>query len=380
MGTRHGRLVGAGLCFSVERYYTYPVMTEAGDFLANERFKEILHWVVATFIVTGKPVGSRSVARRSLEQLSAATVRNIMADLEELGYLRQPHASAGRVPTDKAYRFYVDCLMERCVLSATDRVMIERDLCVDDSADRMMARASQVLSRASNNVGIVMSPPVSQVVLEHIHFTKLADNRILVIIASRSGMVQNRIIHFEDEIFQTELDMSARYIVEHFRNLTLPEIHRRILKLINQERAIYDNFMQQIVTLSAMAFSESENDSGAGIYLDGASNLIKTPEFSDVNKMKTLFETIEQKNRLAILLSRCMDEEPGDVRITIGAENAMPGIECCTLITSQYVVDKKTHGTLGILGPTRMEYARAISLVDYVARLFGQVLETGIRQ
>jgi len=356
------------------------IMTDAGDFLANERFKEILHWVIATFIVTGKPVGSRSIARRSSEQLSAATVRNIMADLEEMGYLRQPHASAGRIPTDKAYRFYVDYLMKRSVLSTTDRDMIERDLCVDATAERMMARASQVLSRVSNNVGIVVSPPISQVALEHIHFTKLADNRILVILASRSGMVQNRIIHYEDEIIQAELDRSARYIVENFKNLTLSEIHRRILQMINQERALYDKFMQQIITLSSMAFSEQEDDPGIGIYLDGASNLIKAPEFSDINKMKLLFETIEQKNRLATLLSRCIDEESGDVRITIGAENTLPGIEDCALITSRYVVDEKTHGTLGILGPTRMEYARTISLVDYVARLFGQVLETGTRQ
>ena len=355
-------------------------MTDAGDFLVNERFKEILHWVVATFTVTGKPVGSRSIARRSSEQLSAATVRNIMADLEDMGYLRQPHASAGRVPTDKAYRFYVDYLMKRSALSRTDRVMIERDLCVDDSAERMMARASQVLSRASNNVGIVVSPPISQMALEHIHFTKLADNRILVILASRSGMVQNRIIHYEEEIIQAELDRSARYIVEHFKNLTLPEIHRRILQMINQERALYDRSMQQIITLSSMAFSEPEDDPGAGIYLDGASNLINSTDFSDINKMKLLFETIEHKSRLATLLSRCIDEAPGEVRIAIGAENAMPGIEDCALIASRYVVDKKTHGTLGILGPTRMEYARAISLVDYVARLFGQVLETGNRQ
>ena len=356
------------------------IMTDTGDFLTNERFKEILHWVIATFVVTGKPVGSRSVARRSKEQLSAATVRNIMADLEAMGYLRQPHASAGRIPTDKAYRFYVDYLMKRSILSPTDRVMIDRDLCIGDSAERMMERASQVLSRASNNVGIVVSPPISQVALEHIHFTKLADNRILVIIASRSGMVQNRIIHYEDEIFQTELDKSARYILEHFKNLTLPEIHRRILRMINQERALYDKFMQQIITLSSMAFSDAQNDSAAGIYLDGASNLMNTPEFSDVNKMKLLFEMIEHKSRLATLLSRCIDEEPGDIRITIGAENALPGIEDCALITSRYVVDEKTHGMLGILGPTRMEYARAISLVDYVARLFGQVLETGTRQ
>lgn len=355
-------------------------MTDAGDFLTNERFREILHWVIATFVVTGKPVGSRSVARHSSEQLSAATVRNIMADLEDMGYLQQPHASAGRVPTDKAYRFYVDYLMQRRDLSQSDRVLIDKGLLVDDSAEHMMARASQVLSRISKNVGIVVAPPINRVALEHIHFTRLADNRILVILASRSGMVQNRIIHCEEEIFQTELDRSARYIEEHFKNLTLSEIHHRILQMIHQEQALYDKFMQQVMTLSAKAFSESENTQGQEVYLDGASNLIKTPEFSDINRMTLLFETIEQKNRLATLLSRCIEENTQEVRITIGAENALPGIEDCTLITSRYVVDENTHGTLGILGPTRMEYARTISLVDYVARLFGRVLETGTRQ
>jgi len=283
------------------------------------------------------------------------------------------------VPTDKAYRFYVDYLMERCELSPDDRGMIEKDLLAEDSAEHMMARASQVLSRVSKNVGIVVSPPINRVSLEHIHFTKLADNRILVILASRAGMVQNRIIHYEENIVQAELDRSARYIEEHFKNLTLPDIHNRILQMIRQEQALYDRFTQQIIALSTKAFSEPESAAGSEVYLDGASNLITTPEFSDINKMKLLFETIEQKNRLATLLSRCIEEDTQEVHITIGAENSLPGIEDCALVTSRYVVDDKTHGTLGILGPTRMEYARAVSLVDYVARLFGRVLETGTR-
>jgi len=352
-------------------------MADTIDFLRNERNREILHWVIATHIMTGRPVGSRRIARQSREQLSAATVRNIMAELEEMGYLHQPHASAGRVPTDKAYRFYVDYLLKRRNISPRDRDMIDRDLRLDDSAEHLMARASQVLSRISKNVGIVVSPPISRVALKHLQFVKLADNRILVILVSRSGIVQNRLIHYAEEISQTELDQAARYIVENFRDKTLFEIRNQILKLIQQEQALYDKFMQRIITLSTQTFSVTENQLDAEIYLDGASNLIKTPEFSDINKMKLLFETIEQKSRLAALISRCIEGDTQEVRITIGAENALQGIEDCTLITSPYVVDEKTHGSLGILGPTRMEYARTISLVDYVARLFGRVLETG---
>ncbi len=352
-------------------------MADTIEYLRNERNREILHWVIATFIMTGKPVGSRRIARQSREQLSAATVRNIMADLEGLGYLHQPHASAGRIPTDKAYRFYVDYLLKRRAISPRDRDMIDRDLRLDDSPEHLMARTSQVLSRISQNIGIVVSPPISRVALKHLQFVKLADNRILVILVSRSGMVQNRIIHYGAEISQTELDQAARYIGENFRDKTLFEIRAQILKLIQQERALYDKFMQRIITLSTQTFSATDSQLDADVYLDGASNLINTPEFSDINKMKLLFETIEQKSRLAALISSCIEGDTQEVRITIGAENALQGIEDCTLITSPYVVDEKTHGSLGILGPTRMEYARAISLVDYVARLFGRVLETG---
>ncbi len=356
------------------------MMAETTECLSNDRVREILHWVIATHIVTGKPVGSRKIARQSREQLSAATVRNIMADLEELGYLSQPHASAGRIPTDKAYRFYVDYLLKRRNISARDRDIIDRDLRLEDSPEHLMARTSQILSRVSKNVGIVISPPISRVALKHIHFIKLTDNRIMVILVSRAGIVQNRIIHYGEDVSQTELDQAARYITEHFKDKTLSEIRVQVLKMIQQEQALYDIFMQRIIALSTRAFPDTESGLEAEVYLDGASNLMKKPEFTDINRMKLLLETIEQKSRLAALISQCIEGDTQEVRITIGAENALSGIEDCTLITSPYAVDQKTHGSLGILGPTRMEYARAISLVDYVARLFGRVLQTGTKQ
>lgn len=340
----------------------------------NERAREILRWAISTFVKTGKPVGSRKIARRSREHLSAATVRNIMADLEEMGYLRQPHPSAGRVPTDKAYRFYVDYMLERHELSLGDRELIDKHLRADDSAEHLMARTSQLLSRVSNNLGIVVSPPISRVALKHIHFLKLVENRIVVVLVSSSGIVQNRVIHPEEDYSQMELEQAARYIVEHFKGKTLLEIKSLILKMIVQERAHYDKFMQRVMMLSTQTFAETPDILNAEIYLDGASNLIKAPEFSDINRMRTFFETLEEKNRLASLISQCIDGDTQEVRITIGAENALPGIEDCTLITSPYLVDERTLGSLGILGPTRMEYGKAITLVEYVARLFGSVL------
>jgi heat-inducible transcriptional repressor len=262
-------------------------------------------------------------------------------------------------------------------LSQNERSIIDHDLRPDDSAEHLMVRTSQVLSRISNHIGIVISPPISRVALQHIQFVKLTDSRILVILVSRAGIVQNRIIHCEEDLTQLELEQAGKYIVAHFKDRTLQEIQGLLAQMIQQEQALYDKFMQHVIMLSCSTFSDVTHDLDAEIYLDGASNLIKTPEFSDINRMRVLFETIEQKNKLASLISRCIEGDVQEVRIAIGAENAFPGIEDCTLITSRYRVDEKTHGSLGILGPTRMEYGRAISLVDYVARLFSRVLAAG---
>ncbi len=340
----------------------------------NRRSREILQWAISTFIATGKPVGSRTIARRTRERLSAATVRNIMADLEEMGYLRQPHPSAGRIPTDKAYRLYVDYMLEKQDISPGERRLIDRSLRSEGNPDQLMARTSQVLSHVSRNLGIVVSPPISQVALQHIQFIRLSESRILVVLVSRSGIVQNRVIRPTEEYSQVDLDQAARYIIEHFKDKTLAEIKTILSRMIGEEKALYDQFVRRVVTLSTHTFAEAAEGVGAEVYLDGASNLIKNPEFSDITRMRVFFETIEHKSRLAALISECISGDTQEVRITIGSENALPGIEDCTLIASRYVVDEKTIGSLGILGPTRMQYARAISLVEYVARLFGQVL------
>jgi len=339
----------------------------------TERSREILEWAISTFVNTGQPVGSRKIARRSREHLSAATVRNIMADLEEMGYLRQPHSSAGRIPTDKAYRYYVDNLLKRHEISPRDREIIDFGLKSQDSPEQLMARTSQLLSRVSGNLGIVVSPPLSRVALEHIQFVKLNEDRVLVILVSRSGIVQNRVIRCEASFSQADLEQAGRYIVEHFRHKTLLEVRSRVVEMIRAERANYDSFTQKVIYLSTQSFAEP-SDAAAELYLDGAANLIQVPEFSDINRMRMLFETIEEKNRLASLISECIRGDAQEVRITIGAENALPGIEDCALITFPYMVDGTIQGSLGILGPTRMEYGRAISLVDYVAKLFGRVL------
>jgi heat-inducible transcriptional repressor len=347
---------------------------QSSDPNTNRRAREILQHAISTFVNTGRPVGSRGIARQSREDLSPATVRNIMADLEELGYLMQPHHSAGRVPTDKGYRFYVDDLLERHEISPEDRAAIDRDLRPDDDAEHLMARTSQALSRVSHNLGIVVTPPLSRIALQHLQFVRLSENRILVILVSRSGIVQNRVIHLDEQFTQTQLDQAARYIVEHFRDKTLCEIRALVLQMISRERALYDRFIQRVIKLSTQSFAETADEAESSVFLDGASNLIKTPEFSDINKLRALLEAIEQKGRLALLISQCIREDAQEVRIAIGAENALPEIAACTLITSPFALDERTHGSVAILGPTRMEYARAIALVEYASRLLSNFL------
>jgi heat-inducible transcriptional repressor len=349
-------------------------MSEFQKNTLNERSREILGWAISSFVSTGKPVGSRRIARHSREHLSAATVRNIMADLEEMGYLRQPHASAGRVPTDQGYRFYVDYMLQPREISPRDREIIDRNLKTSSSPEHLMAQASHVLSQVSNGIGIVVSPPISRVALQHIQFVNLADRRILVILVSRSGIVQNRVIQSDEEFSQVELDQAAHYIIDNYKDKTLVEIGESVARLVQHERAsLYDRFMKGVVYLSTRTFSDL-SESQSEVYLDGAANLIRTPEFSDINRMRMLFETIEQKSRLANLISQCIKGDAQEVYVRIGTENPLPGIADCTLISSRYELDERSHGSLAILGPTRMEYGRAISLVEYVARLFGRLL------
>ena len=340
----------------------------------DDRSREILQRVISAYIITGRPVGSRTIARKSFEHLSPATVRNIMANLEEMGYLRQPHPSAGRIPTDTGYRLYVDTMLDRREISARERLLIDRSLLSEDNPDQLMLRTSQVLSLISRNLGIVVSPPISQVALQHLHFIKLSENRILVVLVARSGIIQNRVIHPSEEYSQADLDQAGRYIVEHFKDRTLAEIRSLLSQMIREERALYDALVRRVILLSTDTFLGATEEVKAAVYLEGASNLIKNPEFSDITRMRVLFETIEQKSRLATLISACIRGDTQEVKITIGTENALPGITDCTLVASRYMVDEKTFGSLGILGPTRMEYAKAISLVEYVARIFGQVL------
>ncbi len=350
-------------------------MRKAREFTFDDRSREILTAAIKLYVATGEPVGSRTLSRLSREQLSAATIRNIMADLEEAGYLYQPHTSAGRVPSDKGYRFYVDNLVGQLRVSKHDEARIQRGLIDEETRLRpesLMERTSQLLSQVSDNVGVVVSLTRTQDAMAQLEFIKLADGRVLVVTVTQAGMVQNRVIRLEEELSQDDLDMTARYLTANYRGLTLSAIRSALLAQMSEEKALYDRLLKTAILVCERGFATDENPD---VYVDGTLTIIDKPDFADTERMRALFRMFEEKSRLVKLLDQCLSEPiQSGVHIQIGAETRTPWLRDCAIVASPLNVGDRRMGGIGVVGPSRMEYARVIGIVDYVAKLFERVL------
>ena len=338
----------------------------------EERPREILNLVIRSYITFGEPVGSRTLAKSIEFRLSPATIRNIMSDLEEEGYLAQPHTSAGRIPSEKGYRFYVDNLADSGKVSKSDERYISRMLAESETPEDVMARASVVLSTISKNVGIVIAPPMAATVLKHIEFVDLTDGKILVVFVSTSGLLQRKMIRVGERYSQEDLDKAGRYLVEKFSGKTLTEIRNDLLHMMQVERSLFDRMLSLLQTWSETLNDEAVSDN---VYLQGTANIMNQPEFADVERMRMLFQMFEEKSRLVKILNECISSNPPDgVKIAIGSELGVPNMRDFTFITSSYAPNDRTTGFLGIIGPTRMEYERGISIVGYLGRLIGEMI------
>ncbi|HUK92236.1 MAG TPA: heat-inducible transcriptional repressor HrcA, partial [Blastocatellia bacterium] len=311
----------------------------------------------------------------SREGLSSATIRNICAELESEGYLSHPHTSAGRVPTDKGYRYYVDNLMKSTKVSRTDAARINEILEEEavTTPGKLMERTSILLSQLSGNVGIVIPPLVSQEMLHHIEFVKLADSRILVITVSSSGRVQDKVIRIDTEFAQDELNATARYLIDNFGGWTLFEIREEILRRMTEEKALYDTLLRNAVLLCSRSLQEGDQPD---VFVEGASNIINKPDFADTERMKALFKMFEQKTRIIKILNQCIESANHDpVAVRIGSENSMTDMRSCTVIASGcFYNGSSTVAQIGVVGPTRLEYDRLISIVEYTARMCARLL------
>jgi heat-inducible transcriptional repressor len=338
----------------------------------DDRNRDILKLIIRSYVTSGEPVGSRTLAKSMDWRFSPATIRNIMADLEDEGYLAQPHTSAGRIPSEKGYRFYVDHLADSGRISKSDERYISRMLAESDSPEEVMLRASVVLSTISKNVGIVIAPPMGSTILKHIEFLDLSDGKILVIFVSTSGLVQRKFIRVGERYTQEELDKAGRYLGEKFSGKTLTDIRNELLRMMQAERSLFDRMLS---LLQSWGETLSEPASAESIYLQGTANIINQPEFADVDRMRTLFQMFEEKGRLVKILNECIACIPPDgVKIAIGSELGVPDMRDFTLITASYASSDHTTGFLGIIGPTRMQYERGISIVEYLGRLVGEMI------
>jgi len=338
----------------------------------DDRSREVLKALIQLHIVTGEPVGSESLSRVLSLPLSPATLRNTMADLERQGYLDHPHPSAGRLPTDEGYRFYVDSLMSQSPLPPRDAAAIRSELNPRDAAssDRVMQNASHLLSRLSRHVGFVLAPEMERASFRHIDLVRLPHPRILVVMVSLRGLVTNKVIEVTEEMSPEDLQRCANYLNAHFAGMALAAIRGRLLHLMGEEKALYDTLIRRVVSIGERAFAtDAEADS---VYLDGTANILDQPEFEDIARMRSLFKTFEEKSRLVKILNACLS---GDgVRIIIGHENPDPDLRDMALVTARYPLDGDPGFGLGVMGSTRMEYAHVIALVDHVGRAVAQAL------
>jgi len=337
----------------------------------DARAGEVLRTVIRRHVLTGEPVGSKTVTGGTLLDLSPASIRNVMAELEERGLLQQPHTSAGRVPTDRAYRLYVDQMLRKTRLSPSQAQAI--DTALADSRGEipdLLAEVSRQLSQFSNQVGLVLAPNLQRVLIDRIEFVRIDPRRVVAILVARSGVVHNRMFEIAEPEEQVELDRIGRYLTDELGGLTLPEMRDRLLTRMSEERAAYDSLMRQSLELGRQALESHEND--AELLVEGASNLIRSPEFAELGTMRGLLRTLEEKKALIHLLSQVIDG--GGVQVVIGEENPEEQLNKCSIVVAGYGTDERTLGTLGIVGPTRMEYAKAIALVDHLAAVLSKWL------
>jgi len=339
--------------------------------MIDDRSRTLLKTLVERYIADGQPVGSRTLSRASGLDLSPATIRNVMADLEELGLIASPHTSAGRVPTVRGYRLFVDTMLTVRALepeAVSAELAAAREQLHPDQPQRVIAQAASLLSSLSSYVGVVSAPRKAGV-FHHIEFLRLGERRVLVILVAPDGDVQNRVIFTAHDYGTAELQEATNYLNAHYAGLTIDEVRERLKREIEALRSEIAALMQAAVEAGSEAIAESSDH----VVVAGERNLLGVQEFgNDMGSLRRLFDVFEQKTQLMRLLD--VSSRAEGVRIYIGGESQVVPFEQLSVVTAPYEVDGQVVGTLGVIGPTRMQYERMIQLVDITARLVGHAL------
>lgn len=340
----------------------------------NERGKSILKAIINSYIATAEPVGSRTVTKRYDLGISPATVRNIMADLEEMGFLAQPHTSSGRVPTDRAYRFYIDTLLEVKSLSRQqEQKMLDYPLPQNDVKE-LLRETTRLLSGFSSYVGVVMTPKPSETVYKHIEFVQLSGNRALVVFVSESGIIHNRMILLGSDVTQKDLDRASDLLAHEIKGGPLSEIRSKVLARMTEDRDRYVELLSKLMGEPGQE-QATENQQDEEVYVGGLSEFFDLPDFRDLDKMKSLYHAFEERHRLVKLLDSAMDAD--GVQVFIGSENPYFEMQGVSLVAARYTGAGNVVGSLGVIGPTRMPYNTVIPIVDCTAKILGRLLGEG---
>jgi heat-inducible transcriptional repressor len=336
----------------------------------NPRDRDILRDVIYTYIVQGEPVSSRTMARQEKSSLSAASIRNVMADLEDLGFLHQPHTSAGRVPTAAGYHAYIDGLMEQKKVSTKQRRFISDHLrrAGDDGEERMNA-TSQLLSQLSQQVGLVLIPALGETVLKAIDFVPLTGCKVLCVVVSSTGFVDSKVVALEAEVTPEELIRASNYLNENFAGSSIRQIRDRLLTLMDDERNQVNRLLGLVITLAGRSLGQADIPE---VLVEGAAGLLNQPELADLRRVRRLFDAFDEKVRLVQLLNQCLEGQ--GVRTWIAEDSDLTSELDFSLIATNYSVGGRVLGSLGIMGPSRMEYEKVIPLVEYLANSLSDAL------
>ncbi len=337
----------------------------------NDRAQHLLKVLVESYISDGQPMGSRNLAKMSDLEISPATIRNVMADLEELGLVESPHTSAGRVPTTKGYRLFVDTMLTVEPLTTDLVKRVSKNLQSDLSTNSLVESASMLLSGLTSMAGVVTLPRHDRDELRQIEFLPLSDQRVLAILIVNQKEVQNRIIHTDREYSHSELQQAANYLNELCAGQDLVVARQKILQELDHVRENMNELMRSAVEMGEKIFSGTDIDKPDYVVV-GQTNLMEYEELSDIYKLRSLFDAFNQKREFLNLLDRCICAE--GIQIFIGQESGHKALDDCSVVTSPYTVDDEIMGVLAVVGPTRMSYERVIPIVDLTAKLLGEAL------
>ncbi len=335
----------------------------------NERSLHLLKTLVEKYIEDGQPVGSRSLAKNADIKLSPATIRNVMADLEDLGLIHSPHTSAGRVPTVTGYRFFVDSLLTVKPLGSQAVEHLSSELDEAENANDVLSKASKMLSELTNMAGVVTLPKTDVLYLRHIEFLPLSHTRVLVIFVTNEQEVHNKIIHTSRQFSEAELQQAANYLSSIYAGKSLAEVRQAVFTALQDDQQRLNQGMVDAVNIAQQAFELKQQED---FVLSGETNLMGFNELSDMGHLKQLFDAFSQKQGVIHLLDQCLVAD--GVQIYIGEESGYQAFDQCSLVTSSYAINDQTVGVLGVIGPTRMAYEKVIPFVDVTAKLLGSAL------